>query len=76
MSDPKKHPEARYRQGYEDGAWEVYRALRKFLPDGLTFPALEWLEHRVGPWRIEAHVKVTKDEPVAEITPPLLRLKN
>jgi hypothetical protein len=54
----------------------VYRELLKFLPSGVAGPVQEWLEHRVELWRLDAHSKVSKGEPVAEVTPPYLRSKN
>jgi hypothetical protein len=76
MADPKNDPEAQYRRGYEHGAWEVYRELQKFLPSGIAGPVLEWLEHKIEPWRLDAYNKALQGEQVPEVTPPHLRLKN
>jgi hypothetical protein len=75
MGDPKSDPEAQYRQGFEHGAWEVYRVLMQFLPSQVANPVQEWLERKIEPWRLEAYYTASKDKPVAEVTPPHLRLK-
>jgi hypothetical protein len=75
MSDPKGNPEVQYRQGFEHGAWEVYRELMQFLPSKIAAPVQEWLEHRIEPWRLNAYQAALEGKPVREITPPHLRLK-
>jgi hypothetical protein len=75
MGDPKTNPEAQYRQGFEHGAWELYRELMQFLPLQIANPVQEWLEHKIEPWRQEAYHAAVADKPLEEITPPHLRLK-
>ena len=68
MSDGRSDPELRYREGFEEGAWALYRALKDHLPPGNA--THDWLTRSIEPWRLTAQQAASSGKPVTRLPPP------
>ena len=74
MGDWKENPEVRYREGYEEGAWALYREVEKFLPTPVANSVVMWLQEQLEPWRIKAQESAAAGGHPAKILPPRILL--
>jgi hypothetical protein len=69
--DYRQDPEAQYRAGYEEGAWDLLRALEGRLPaDALT--AIKMWTHDLDAWRVASRQEVARGRRPSRIEPPPL----
>jgi hypothetical protein len=66
-----QNPEVRYREGYEEGAYELFCSLRKVLPAKEAKRVEAWLG-RLNKWRVQAQVQSAKGNAPALVRPPAL----
>ena len=50
----KNDPEMSYRRGYQDGAFEMFRAVERFLDPATREVVHTWIEKDVDGWRLAA----------------------
>jgi hypothetical protein len=74
MEDWKEHPEVRYREGYEEGAWALFNELRESLPLETTQSILDWLTKELEPWRMKAQRRVAAHRILQKTLPPRCNL--
>jgi hypothetical protein len=71
-----QNPEVRYREGYEEGAWALFRTLDQHLSRVTANEVLTWLNDKIGPWRVNAQAKAIQGLDTPEIHPPHLQIPN
>lgn len=74
MAGKMEGPEARYREGYEEGAWALFKELERFLPTCVAEDALAWLENQIGPWRLDAQRAAVDGADTPNVLPPPVRI--
>jgi hypothetical protein len=50
----KNDPEMSYRRGYQDGAFEMLRAVERFLDPATRKVVRAWIEQDINGWRLKA----------------------
>ena len=50
----RNDPEMSYRRGYQDGAFEMLRAVERFLDPATRDVVHAWIEQDVNGWRLKA----------------------
>ncbi len=72
MDEWKANSEFRYREGYEEGAWALFRAIEQSLPTIAANLVVTWLQEKIGPWQMEArNIARAGDDPPRILPPPL-----
>ncbi len=69
--DWKEDPEAQYRAGYEEGVWDVLRALEGRLPEDCLDAMNMWIKD-LDAWRLASRQEVARGHKPAKILPPIL----
>lgn len=62
----KNDPEMAYRRGYQDGAFEIFRAVERFLDPPTRNVVRNWIEKDIDGWRLAGTLEY----------PPTWRLTN
>jgi hypothetical protein len=69
--DYKQDPEAQYRAGYEEGVWDLLRALEGRLPPD-AFAAIRTWKLDLDAWRVASRQEVARGrKPEKILAPPL-----
>jgi hypothetical protein len=76
MDEWKANPEYRYRDGYEEGAWTLFRAIEGHLPTASANLVVAWLQEKIEPWRNEAQTAAMTGSNPPKILPPRLSVPN
>jgi hypothetical protein len=50
----KNDPDMSYRRGYQDGAFEMFRAVERFLDPGARDVVRAWLDKDIYAWQLAA----------------------
>jgi hypothetical protein len=50
----RNDPEMSYRRGYQDGAFEMLRAVERFLDPATLEVVRRWVEQDINGWRLKA----------------------
>jgi hypothetical protein len=74
MVNWKEHPEVRYRERYEKGAWALFNELREGLPLETTLSIHDWLTKELEPWRKKAQHGAAADRVLEKTFPPRCNL--
>jgi hypothetical protein len=69
--DWKTDPEAQYRAGYEEGAWDLLRALKGRLPAD-SIAAIDAWTLDLDAWRVASRQEVARGRKPEKILPPPL----
>jgi hypothetical protein len=69
--DWKEDPEAQYRAGYEEGVWDLLRALGDKLPENSRLAINMWIND-LDAWRLASRQEVARGRNPTKILPPVL----